>query len=73
MSLKRRGPVRATKPGEGETDLEDQGVDMTETGGIQEKGRKQGRRFFRFAGTETGGFRRWIDARAPDQSRNVES
>jgi hypothetical protein len=46
---------------------------MTETGGLQEKGRKQGRRFFRFAGTETGEFRRWIDARAPDQSRNVES
>jgi hypothetical protein len=65
--------MRATRLGEGETELEDQGVDMTETGGLQEKGRKQGRRFFRFAGTETGEFRRWIDARAPDQSRNVES
>jgi hypothetical protein len=40
-----------------EAKVDDQGAETIETGGIQEKGREQGRILLRFAGTGTGGFR----------------
>jgi hypothetical protein len=39
---------------------------MTEISGIQEKEREPGRKFLRFARTETGGFRKRIESGAPD-------
>jgi hypothetical protein len=57
MSPERRTAIRRTRLGEGETEVDDQGAETIETGGIQEKGREQGRILLRFAGTGTGGFR----------------